>query len=42
MTCLIMFRWMKKQQEYKNNEHHTFTIKISMRIVIATDYNNNF
>ena len=42
MTCLIMFRWLKNNQEYKNTEQHTFTIKISMTIVIIIDYDRNY
>ena len=50
MTYLIMFRWMKKQpvmqkknnnQEYKYNERHTFTIKISMKTVISIALDNH-
>ena len=37
-----MFRWMKKTtKNAKNNESHTFTIKISMKIVFIGVYANN-
>ena len=36
-----MFRWMKKQPRMQNNESHTFTIKISMKIVFIVVYHNN-
>ena len=32
----------KTTQEYKNNEHHTFIIKISMKILIIINYDNNY
>ena len=32
----------KNNQECKNNERHTFTIKISMKIIIIIDYDNNY
>ena len=41
MTCLIMFRWIKNNKEYENNERHTFTIKISVKIVFIIDHDNN-
>ena len=42
MTCRIMFRWIKNNQECKNTERHTFTIKMSMKIGIIIDYDNNY